>query len=97
MTLYAADEDGATVCLECVHGMCVGRGPCEAPECQCDCNHDDEADRARELDDREPDKLEVIAAELEREMWPKTDAERRRLLHTLTKERFGRPPARRPA
>lgn len=59
MTLYAADEDGACVCVDCIHGGCVGRGPCEADECQCECNArslDDIARqvRAEELDDREP-------------------------------------------
>lgn len=82
MTLYAADEDGAVVCIDCIYGVCVGRGPCEAEACQCDCNRD--AERAREADDREPNKLTVIANELDRERYDPA---------ALVAERFGRRPA----
>lgn len=42
MTLYAADEDGACVCIDCIHGGCVRSSmPCEAEHCQCDCNRDE--------------------------------------------------------
>lgn len=89
MTLYAADEDGACVCVQCIHGMCVGRGPCEADECRCDCNRDPDADRARQLDDRPPDKLAVIAGEMESERHG--DVPGRYSVDDLRAERFGRP------
>jgi hypothetical protein len=44
----------------------------------------------RSSTDRPADKLAVIANELEAETRPNTDIERRRLLHTLTRERFGK-------
>jgi hypothetical protein len=59
MTLYAMDEDGC----------CVARGPCEADECQCDCNRDEDADRAREADDRPADKLHVIDELVAERFW----------------------------
>lgn len=38
MTLYASDEDGACVCTECLHGLCVTRGHiCTAQHCRCEC------------------------------------------------------------
>lgn len=83
MTLYAADEDGAVVCIDCIYGVCVGRGPCEAEACQCDCNRDENGalvQRAREADDREPNKLTVIANELDRERYDPA---------ALVAERFG--------
>lgn len=80
MTTYAADEDGAVVCVDCLHGACVANGmPCEASECQCECN----TERARALDDRPPAALESLARDME--------AERRPDPGELTAERFGRP------
>lgn len=76
MTEYAADTDGATVCVDCLHGGCVAAGaPCEAEACMCECN------RAPLLDARPLDKLHVIANELEREARPAPEE--------LTAERFG--------
>lgn len=75
MTEYAADTDGAVICVDCLHGACVSSGPCETEACQCECG------RAGELDDRPPDKLHVVANELE--------AERRGDPRDLTAERYG--------
>lgn len=74
MTEYAADTDGAVVCVDCLHGACVSSLPCEEEACECECN------RARELDDRPADKLRVVAAELA--------AENRPALRDLLAERF---------
>lgn len=92
MTLYAQDEDGACICVDCIHGGCNATcppTPCEHDECQCSCMRDPEADRARELDDREPDKLAVIAAEMESERHG--DVPGRYSVDDLTAERFGHP------
>lgn len=85
MTEYAADTDGAVVCVDCLHGACVTGGRwCEAEHCRCECRNRliaDDADRARDMDDRPDDKLAIIANELE--------TERRGNLRDLTAERFG--------
>lgn len=44
--------------------------------------HDYDAERARDLDDRHPDKLAAVAADLEREARPSVEE--------LTAERYGR-------
>lgn len=42
MTLYASDEDGATVCVECLHGLCITRGHiCTAQHCRCECSSEE--------------------------------------------------------
>lgn len=70
MTAYAADPDtGAPLCADCA-----------VVACRCVADRDDTAARARELDDRDPDKLAVVAAELA--------AERLGCLRDLTAERF---------
>lgn len=48
MTTYAADEDGAVVCVDCLHGACVTPSgyQCEADECQCECRDIDDPDTA---------------------------------------------------
>lgn len=95
MTTYASDTDGTVICVDCLHGGCVTAGrPCEAEDCRCECRiragvyelldglHE-RARRAREVDERHPDKLDVIAAELEHEARPD--------VQDLTAERFRRP------
>jgi hypothetical protein len=82
VTAYAADPDtGAPLCADCAVAACrsVAGFLCDAQWCQCLCVSD--RDRARELDDRDPDKLAVVAAELA--------AERIGPLRDLTAERFG--------
>lgn len=83
MTAYVADhETGDPLCPDCAVSACISVSyECRDAGCRCACRTDPDADRARELDDREPDKLHVIANELEREMWPD--------LRDLTAERFG--------
>jgi hypothetical protein len=79
----AYPETGAPLCADCAVGACrtVAGFLCDAQWCQCPCVADrDEAARARELDDRDPDKLAVVAAELA--------AERIGSLRDLTAERF---------
>lgn len=50
MTEYAADTDGACICLDCLHGECVRAGEsCDAEDCRCECG------RAADLDDRPDD------------------------------------------
>jgi len=85
MAGYVADaETGAPLCPDCAVDACrtVPGFLCLMRWCQCLCvaDRDDTVARARELDDRHPDKLAVIAAELE--------AERRGSLRDLTAERF---------
>lgn len=87
MTGYIADESGAPLCADCATDQCppVDGWRCEAEHCQCLCKADiwpDDADRARELDDRPDDKLAVVAAELDRERTPD--------VRELTAERYGR-------
>jgi hypothetical protein len=79
VTTYAADESGACVCADCAVGayFALSGWQCEADACRCSCR---DLDRARELDDRDPDKLAVVAAELA--------AERIGSLRDLTAERF---------
>jgi hypothetical protein len=81
VTAYVADQSGAPLCPDCAVGACFALSgwQCEAEACRCSCR---ELDRARELDDRDPDKLAVVAAELA--------AERIGDLRGLTAERFGR-------
>lgn len=62
MTLYAADEDGAVVCVDCIHGGCVRSSmPCEAEHCQCDCNRD--ADQAQKISSPQEVESEVAGHE----------------------------------
>lgn len=84
MTTYVADhETGNPLCPRCSVSACIGNYECRDEGCRCACRIDPDTDRARELDDREPDKLAVIANELDRE--------RTGDLRELTAERFGRP------
>lgn len=86
MTLVLG-PDGEQTCEECAYAMCGpgGRYICTVAGCHCPCcerDHDYErAERARELDNRHPDKLAVIAADMERERLPTVDE--------LRRERYG--------
>lgn len=79
MTGYTADpETGAPLCDDCAAVDHVRA--CSAAWCQCWCVV--ESGRVLAMDDREMDKLRVVASELE--------AERRGSLRDLTAERFQR-------
>lgn len=87
MTTYVADhETGLPLCADCGVGACHGTYICEAEHCRCWCRGEEaeQERRAAEMDDREPGKLHVIAAEIERENRPSVEA--------LMDERFGRTP-----
>lgn len=102
MTVYAEDNSGGCVCVDCGYDACITSGwVCTAQHCQCQCRGDEpepaRADfdaewdrqverRAAELDDRPRAALESVARDMQAEARPD--------LTTLLAERYGtEPPA----
>lgn len=54
MTLYATDESGEPICVDCLHGACITitGWECRAEHCRCGCHTATEATRqaARDLE-----------------------------------------------
>jgi hypothetical protein len=97
VTTYVEDDNGGSITEACLYHCAPGAPAwCFGAHCQCQCHVEQrdaatllgegdvvDPDRARELDDRPPDKLRVIANDLAAEARPD--------VRDLTAERFGRP------
>jgi hypothetical protein len=80
VTLYATDESGEPICVDCLHGACITitGWECRAEHCRCGCHTATEATRRAARD---------LEAERYQDATFSSDEYRQ-----LITERFGRPP-----